>query len=42
MIPLSAVTRPLFPYILVMFLSLLVIMYVPWITLIVPRLFHLY
>jgi TRAP-type C4-dicarboxylate transport system permease large subunit len=36
------VTKPLLPYIMVMFLSLLVIMYVPWITLIVPRLFHLY
>ena len=41
-VSLSAVTKPLLPYILVMFLSLLVIMYVPWITLIVPRLFHLY
>lgn len=41
-VSLSAVTRPLLPYILVMFLSLIVIMYVPWITLIVPRLFHLY
>ncbi len=41
-VSLSAVTKPLLPYILVMFLSLIVIMYVPWITLIVPRLFHLY
>jgi len=41
-VSLSAVTRPLFPYIAVMFLSLLVIMYVPWITLVVPRFFHLY
>ena len=41
-VSLSAVTKPLLPYIMVMFLSLLVIMYVPWITLIVPRLFHLY
>ena len=41
-VSLSAVTKPLLPYILVMFLSLIVIMYVPWITLIVPKLFHLY
>lgn len=41
-VSLSAVTKPLLPYILVMFLSLIVIMYFPWITLIVPRLFHLY
>jgi C4-dicarboxylate transporter DctM subunit len=41
-VSLSAVTRPLSPYIAVMFLSLLVIMYVPWITLIVPRLVQLY
>jgi C4-dicarboxylate transporter DctM subunit len=39
---LSEVTRPLLPYIAVMFFSLLLIMYVPWITLIVPKLFHLY
>lgn len=41
-VSLSAVTKTLLPYIMVMFLSLLVIMYVPWITLIVPKLFHLY
>ena len=41
-VSLSSVTKPLLPYILVMFLSLIVIMYVPWITLIVPKLFHLY
>ena len=41
-VSLSSVTRPLLPYIAVMFLSLLVIMYLPWITLVVPRLFHLY
>ena len=41
-VSLSAVTKPLLPYILVMFLSLIVIMYIPWITLVVPRLFHLY
>jgi C4-dicarboxylate transporter DctM subunit len=40
-VSLSSVTKPLLPYILVMFLSLLIIMYFPWITLIVPRLFHL-
>lgn len=41
-VSLSEVTRPLTPYIVVMFLSLLVIMYIPWITLIVPRLVQLY
>jgi tripartite ATP-independent transporter DctM subunit len=41
-VSLSAVTRPLLPYIAVMFLSLLIIMYLPWITLVVPRFFHLY
>jgi TRAP-type C4-dicarboxylate transport system permease large subunit len=41
-VSLAEVTRPLLPYIAVMFLSLLVIMYIPWITLVVPRLVGLY
>ncbi len=41
-VSLSDVTNPLLPFVAVMFLSLLVIMYVPWITLIVPKLFGLY
>ena len=41
-VSLSEVTRPLLPYIAVMFLSLLVIMYIPWITLIIPKMVHLY
>jgi C4-dicarboxylate transporter DctM subunit len=41
-VSLSEVTRPMLPYIFVLLVSLLVIMYVPWITLVLPRLFHLY
>jgi C4-dicarboxylate transporter DctM subunit len=41
-VSLSEVTQPLLPYIAVMFLSLLVIMYIPWITLVVPQLVGLY
>jgi C4-dicarboxylate transporter DctM subunit len=41
-VSLSEVTWPLLPYIAVMFLSLLLIMYIPWITLVVPRLVGLY
>jgi len=41
-VSLSEVTQPLMPYIAVMFLSLLVIMYIPWITLVVPHWVGLY
>lgn len=41
-VSLSAVTKPLLPYIAVMFASLLVIMSFPWITLVVPKVFQLY
>jgi C4-dicarboxylate transporter, DctM subunit len=41
-VSLADVTRPLLPHIAVMFLSLVIIMYVPWITLVVPRVFGLY
>ena len=41
-VSLAAVTKPLLPFVLGMFVSLLVIMYLPWITLVVPRIFGLY
>jgi len=41
-VSLGDVTGPLLPYIAVMVLSLFVIMYVPWITLVIPRFFGLY
>jgi C4-dicarboxylate transporter DctM subunit len=41
-VSLSIVTKPLLPFVAVMFASLLVIMYLPWITLVVPKIFRLY
>ena len=41
-VSLGDVTGPLLPYIAVMVMSLFVIMYVPWITLVIPRFFGLY
>jgi len=41
-VSLAEVTWPLLPYIAVMCLSLLLIMYIPWITLVVPQLVGLY
>jgi TRAP-type C4-dicarboxylate transport system permease large subunit len=41
-VPIARVVKPLMPYFLVMVTSLLLITYVPWFTLVLPRLFMSY
>src|SRR3989442_7855764 len=36
-VSLTAVMRPMIPYVLILFLTLLVISYVPWVVLVLPR-----
>ena len=38
--PLSTVIKPLFPYLVVMVIMLMFITYIPWISLVIPRLIY--